>query len=297
MRKTLILLALAMPACTNAINFKPTMASDPPQLGFEGIALANELAKAYERPLRPNGLCVDIQLGYQDARKSSVVRYKSEKRDAGDIFRCVQFNPKATTADVESHVRAGLALSDYFCDNFFERIAEHSGKRRFARNVTNDVGALVSTVLGLAAAGSGVTGGIGAGFGLLDGTWRNYDDNFLVSADLPTLQKLVYSEQDKFRTALRMPGNYPDATNIILRYANLCSFVGMRSLLTSSMAQKTDENNAETGAPAENIVRARAAEFVKAYDAAQKAKATAGQAQPADGADQPPPAPPSPPTG
>lgn len=235
MKRLLLVGALLAGGCTHALDFEPTMASDPPQIGIEGIALITELSRAYE-PAN-TAICQKVALGYQESRKQTVARYRKGSLDALDQFRCIGFRTPGA-GQVAAHVKAGFALSDYFCDDFFDRIAEHSGKRRFARNTTNDVGALMSTILGLASAGSGWTGGISAAFGLADSAWRNYDENFLVYADLPAVQKLVNAEQDKMRKTYVAPDNYPDATNLIIRYANLCSFVGMRGLLTESMVLK-----------------------------------------------------------
>jgi hypothetical protein len=307
------------------------MGSDAPELGFEGIALANELALAFDRSPN-NGICEHLRLNDQEAGRFTVSRYGNAQRNAADLFRCVHYrridDPAERQAAVASHVRAGMALSDHFCTNFFDRIAENYGKRRFGRNVTNDVGTMVSTVLGLAAAGSGVTGGIGAAFGLLDGTWRNYDESFLVDADLPTLQGLVMSEQQKFRRDLpdAMPDNFFDGTNVILRYANLCSFVGMRRLMTATMRDRTVSNaqpgeqdrregspenqpDQREGAPpdegagggaatntnnvGDDPVRRRFEEFVRAYEEAQRRRGGADQ-PPANGSSPPPGAQPQP---
>lgn len=273
MKRHFIILSCAfLSGCTNMMNFKPTMASDPPLLGVEGIALATELSRAYVKLTEQDkGICDKLKLGYQERRSTHVSKYKMDKNGIIKDFQCIGFREVDEGGEnVKLHVRSGLALSDYFCTNFFDRISEHSGKRRFARNTTNDVGTMVSTVLGLASAGSGLTGGVGAGFGLLDSSWRNYDENFLVSADLPTLRRLVLSEQAKFRDTLVMPDNYPDATNVILRYADLCSFVGMKGLLVESMEGKTTENNLSR----DDLVTKRAEDFVKAYEAAQAKKQT-----------------------
>ncbi|MHA6767027.1 hypothetical protein [Sphingobium ummariense] len=253
--------------------------------------MATELSKAYA-PVKDRAICSQLKLGYQESRKQTVSRYKPVENQAPVPLQCIAFKEFATEADrtkaVAAHVQAGLALSDYFCDNFFERVAEHAGKRRFARNSTNDVGSMVSVVLGLAAAGSGWTGGVGAGFGLADSFWRNYDENFLVSADLPTMQQLVYSEQDKFRDGLktRMPANFSDATNVIIRYANLCSFVGMRRLLTTTMGEKASANIEKTKSP-DDLVSTRAKQFLDAYAAAQAGDAQKPPADVAPSADAP----------
>jgi len=137
-------------------------------------------------------------------------------------------------------VEAGISLSDYYCDKFF-RIANASARRRkFTRNVTNDVGGAISTILGIVKAGSGVTGGVGAGFSFADSSFRNYDESFMVDADLSRLRRLVLTAQDHMKRSLytQKPQSYFQAESAIIRYAGLCSFLGMQDLLNESVDQK-----------------------------------------------------------
>ena len=142
---------------------------------------------------------------------------------------------------------AGFTLSDYYCDVFFRQTNQAARHRRFARNLNNDVGGVVATVLGLAKAGSGVVGGVAAGFSLADGSFRNYDEAFMVDADLAKLRRLVLSAQDNMKLAVQAkpPTTVFAAESTILRYAGLCSFLGMQDLLNDSVAAKTASIEAE----------------------------------------------------
>lgn len=118
----------------------------------------------------------------------------------------------------------------------------------FARGGVNDVGAAITALLGFASAGSAVTGATGAGFGLFDSTFRNYDEAFLVHEDLPALQKLVVAEQAKFKTSLfaennkaNFPVSFQEASSAINDYARTCTFTGMRGLLNESMIEKAQK--------------------------------------------------------
>ena len=224
------------------MNFTPTMEGDPPELGAEGILLMNELARAYERIDKASPLCSETKPSFQEAEKYTYARHNRDgTRRTEDRFKCYGFK-KPGSGDVAHHVRAGFALTDLYCDNFFRRIAKHASQRRFARNTTNDVGAAVTAVLGLARAGSAIAGGAGTAFGLVDGGFRNYDDNFLVTPDLQVLQPKVYSEQDKIRKEVykNMPNNYFDANSAIIRYANVCSYTGMKALLNEAVVKSTE---------------------------------------------------------
>ncbi len=165
------------------------------------------------------------------------------------------------------YLDAGFALSDYYCDLFFRDADESQRRRRFGRAFTNDAGTAISTILGLANAGQNVVTGVAAGFGFGDNLWRNYDDAFVVAPDLSNVQALVSAAQDNFRgktlgkdakgVDIELPKTYGKAQSVIMRYANLCSTLGMRALLSQSAdAQRTqlqdktrEENNPAPVAP------------------------------------------------
>lgn len=246
-------MAMATAACTTANSFTPTMEADPSEVGNEGLALVTEMLSAYEAvpASERSGLCDLVLPSYQEEQKHSYRRYGARVGSAGqrteDLFRCRRFKRDPEVADVARYLKNGFALSDLYCENFFRRIALRWSQRRFARDTTNDVGAAVSAILGLTNVASPVTGGVGAAFGLIDGTFRNYDEIFVVDADLPGLQKLVRAERTKIREKLAPGKNYPteysDAFSAIQHYATLCSYIGMKGLLSESMERQARETS------------------------------------------------------
>ena len=249
------------------------MDADPTLVGLEGTVLVNELLRAYWKPTLGTHAaidCNDVKPAHQEGLAAPFRDYLNPS-DPNRVnpFRCVVFKTvvkktpaaegEVTVDSVHNHVKAGFALSDLYCSIFFRRIALHMSQRNFARSTSNDVGAAISAVLGLASAGGAVTGGIGAGFGLLDGEFRNYDNSFLVASDLPGLQNLVRRKQDEYRATVekQMPDDYYGANTTILNYANLCSFTGMRALLNKSMTESADPT----------ISRARMIEAVASFNA------------------------------
>lgn len=169
----------------------------------------------------------------------------------------VKNNNRTLAAVGEDNMRrylgAGFALSDIYCAGFFSKTDEAYRRRRFGRTLTNDVGTAVSTVLGLAKAGENIVTGVAAAVGLADSAWRNYDDSFVVSPDLSNVQSLVFAAQDNFRATTLdakadLPGDYGTAQSIILRYSNLCSFLGMKALLDQSAGDQRNKLNADTRA-------------------------------------------------
>lgn len=160
------------------------------------------------------------------------------------------YKVKPTDDDIKVFIDSGITLSDYYCDIFFRNTNRAVRHRRFTRNTTNDVGGMVATILGLAKAGSGVTGGVAAGFSFADSGFRNYDESFMVDPDLAKMQRLVIAAQDnmKVRIFADPPKSFPAAESAIIRYAGLCSFLGMQDLLNDSVNEKTNRIETDTGA-------------------------------------------------
>lgn len=155
------------------------------------------------------------------------------------------------SGDMRRYLGAGFALSDVYCTRFFVKTDEAYRRRRFGRTLTNDVGTIMTTVLGLANAGQKVVTGLAGAVGFADSAWRNYDDSFVVSPDLSNIQSLVFAAQDNFRARSLakeavLPGDYGTAQSIILRYANICSFLGMKTLLDQSAAKQKNDLNTDT---------------------------------------------------
>lgn len=143
----------------------------------------------------------------------------------------------------KQYVEAGFALSDFYCDNFFRWADESQRRRKFARGIVSDAGTAIATIMGLANAGENVVAGAAAGFGLIDKSFRNYDESFVVAPDLSIVQSLVLTAQDNFREATlgssgHVPASYATAQTVVLRYANMCSTLGMKALLNRAAAER-----------------------------------------------------------
>lgn len=148
--------------------------------------------------------------------------------------------------DARRYLAAGFALSDIYCARFFIKTDEAYRRRRFGRTLTNDVGTAMATILGLANAGENIVTGVAAGVGFADSGWRNYDDSFVISPDLSSVQSLVFAAQDNFRARTlakdaELPADYATAQSAIQRYANLCSFLGMKALLDQSAGDQRQQ--------------------------------------------------------
>lgn len=220
MRYLLFLVIPCLAGCAEINNMRTDISAKPPYNERVGMALVSQLAEAYD--------------------------------DKG------RFRTKPTDDEIQLFVDSGVSLSDYYCDIFFRSTNRAARHRRFSRNATNDVGGIISTILGLAKAGSGVTGGVAAGFSFADGSFRNYDESFMVDADLAKMQRIVLAAQDNMKVKIFAdpPKSYPSAESTIIRYAGLCSFLGMQDLLNDSVKEKT--NRIERDTEAEQAGRAKA---------------------------------------
>lgn len=163
------------------------------------------------------------------------------------ISDCRRFSTSLDSTALRHFVDAGMTLSDYYCDGFFRAANASARQRRFGRNVSNDVGGAIATVLGLARASSGVVGGVAAGFSFADSGFRNYDESFMVDADLSKMRRLVLSAQDNMKIGINTnpPETIFAAESKIIRYAGLCSFLGMQDLLNESVGEKTRKIDAD----------------------------------------------------
>lgn len=243
------------------------MEADPPETGVDGLVFITELGKAYKTAKPEDSvMCDKFEPSFQEGDKHSYKRYASKVESTAKRFGCLVFKDTKGVegqALIANHLRAGFALSDLYCKNFFRRISLHSAKRGFMRNNANDVGAAISAILGLTKTSSAVTGGVGAGFGLIDGVFRTYDQQFLISPNLDSLQTRVFTEQRTFAAKVwaTPPTDLFDASTKIADHANYCSYVGMKTLIDDSLAKSSDSSS-----PVEAVAR-----FIVAKETVEKA--------------------------
>ncbi|HET9811153.1 MAG TPA: hypothetical protein VFP53_05595 [Sphingomicrobium sp.] len=218
------------------------MGGDQAALGIESLAFLNELQRAY---VKDTDCIINALPSLQNVETESFRRLKqSSESDLAAAARlgCIRFRVGASAADFKAHLGAGLGLADLYCDDYFRRIAQRKQIRQFGRSTTNDLGTASSVALGLAKAGSILTGGAGALFGLADGIFRNYDAAFVVEPDLGKMLDLVKTAQGSMRDSFKTspPGSYAEANAAINAYAQLCSYAGMDDLLNVALEAGSD---------------------------------------------------------
>lgn len=202
----MLVIFVIVSGCASTRALRTDLSSMPAQTGRESEALVNNLLDAY--------------------------RLSANSR--------LQLNGDLKQDSVNNFTDAGITLSDHLCENFFRATNASARRRQFARGTVNDVGGIISAVLGLASAGSAVTGGVAAGFSFLDSGFRNYDSSFLVDTDISKVRRLTVAAQDNMKQHVlaNRPNTVFAAQSTIIRYSSLCSFLGMQDLINSAISEK-----------------------------------------------------------
>lgn len=219
----------ALGGCASLNDLRTDLSAPRPQVGNEQAALVQNLRAAYVpcgAPRTPTGA----------------------QAAAAENVSCVRFKTSGDAAEISNFTNAGLTLSDLACDDFFRRTNQSARKRRFGRGVANDTSVVVAAALKLAAAGSNALVASATAFNFVDKGFRNYDESFMVSAELARVRRLVLSAQDKLKTEILAtpPKTFFAAESKITRYAGLCSFLGMQDLLGVAVDNAVAKVEAET---------------------------------------------------
>lgn len=178
--------------------------------------------------------------------------------DYGVLLEAIDFQsrpiitrPVPKTYDMRRYLAAGFNLSNAYCTRFLNKTDEAYRRRGYARSVGNDVGTAITTILGLANAGEAAVSALAAATGLTDSALRNYDASFLITPDLASVKSLLRAKQANFRAQYlgpegSVPADFDTAQSVIRDYADLCSFQGMKELLTTSAGQQQEDLKTDT---------------------------------------------------
>jgi len=166
-----------------------------------------------------------------------------------DAYAAARFNP--TQDKLRKFLESGMTYADLQCSEYFSRIDWTHAQRDFAQKEITLVGSLTTALLGMARAGSAVTGAAGSAFGFSSSSFDTYNTAFLASTDIGLLQQLVMSaqSQDKIKILKRVSetsGIWPkriDSLDLAISdlntYIGRCTPTGIRNLLKASIEEKT----------------------------------------------------------
>ncbi|WP_156356997.1 hypothetical protein [Sphingomonas sp. Leaf38] len=259
---------VALSGCSVPESLRTKLSADPTETKDEKRMLIAEMRQAYE---------CHGDAGAKDAA-TKAARKKSSGND-GPVsaancqkivdklaaFRQSDYTTLLTTEQkgqqqlVLRFMDAGTTLSDVYCDEFFRSVNLSARKRQFGKGLATDTSTLVAGALNLVKAGSAALTASTVGFNALNASFRNYDESFMVDADLAKMRRLVLAAQDsmKLQNEKLPPRTFFAAESKVIRYAGLCSFLGMKDLLNDSIATKTadiEKKRAEEQRPSERPV-------------------------------------------
>lgn len=184
-----------------------------------------------------------------DVPRRNVPLLSSQGYTFSDAYATARGNP--TQGNLRKFLESGMTYADLQCSEYFSRIDWTRAQRDFAQKETTLVGSLTTALLGLADAGSAVTGAVGSAFGFSSSSFDTYNTAFLASTDIGLLQQLVTSAQAQDKNTIlkrvsETSGIWPNridsldlAVSDLNTYIGRCTPTGIRNLLKASIEEKT----------------------------------------------------------
>ncbi|GLR48074.1 hypothetical protein [Sphingomonas astaxanthinifaciens] len=246
---TLICSSALLCGCTTFEPLRPDMEARPLPSRLDEIAYVNVLREAFA--VTSNGDEGAPPACYSGAKlhafKSKFGQgYVDHDEDAESVADgCVTFRKLKGEDAIDRYMEAGFGLSDIYCDRFFTVAGQSRQSRRVQRNAFKVADTLFNSFLTVLRTGETAVGLSSAGFSAVDGAYGAIDDAFVVAPDRDDVRKLVQGAQQIYRAdafrAANKPKSYVGARAVLTKYAWICSFDGMKSLVTSSLKEKAEE--------------------------------------------------------
>ena len=245
---------VGLPACTSFEPLRPDMEARPIPSRADEIAYINELRKAYQVDTRADIPCYkgkDLK-SFRPKYVQGYPDWDARQDDAGYDGQCLRFADNPEPKFITAYLESGFGLTDLYCQRYFIIATETRQSRKLQRGLAKTGGTLLNTVLTALSPGSNAIGLTGAGFSAIDSGYGAVDDAFVVAPTREDVRKLVQSAQQKFRAEVfkkdnngqtALPQSYPSARATIERYAGLCTFDGMRQLVSDAVALQTNTLN------------------------------------------------------
>lgn len=241
---------LSTAACTSVEPLRPDMETRPLPSRLDEIAYINGLRKAYYQ-INP-GASVDGKVAPSDCytgRDLKVFRPKfvqgyrmvDEQSEKVDSPVCLIFKPTKPTSALTDYLDNGYGLADLYCSRFMIIAAETRQARQIQKSTFNAVNVMVSTVLNAISAGANAMNVATGGFGLIDSTYKNIDDAFVITPEKDTLVRLVQAAQAAFRKEADAtpPTSYANARARLERYSSICTYDALKGMVNTSVLLAT----------------------------------------------------------
>lgn len=174
-----------------------------------------------------------------DQRQEDCLKFVAKEKSFRDMSREASANPENLVV-VRHYLKSGVALGDIYCNRYFDDISRYSKHQKFFRSQANDTGGFITALMTIFKASATTIGASSAFFTVLDSTAQNYDFAYIVAPDLERVRRLVQNTQESmYQDQKDKIVDYYDAQRFLVRYANNCTFNGIRSLINEAV-----DNNA-----------------------------------------------------
>ena len=203
-----------------------------------------------QTPYNDRNPLVDGPIEVSSPRKN-IPLLSSQGYRFSEAYAVASTDPKQE--NLRKFIESGMTYTDLQCSDYFSRIDWTRAQRDYTQKQTTLAGSLTTAMLGLADAGSAVTGAAGSAFGFTSSSFDAYNTAFLASTDIGLLQELVASAQAKDKKTLlkrvtAASGAWPDridsldlAVSDLNTYIGRCTPTGIRNLLKASIQEKTKQ--------------------------------------------------------
>ena len=206
-----------------------------------------------QTPYNDRNILVDGPIEVTTPRKD-IPLLSSQGYRFSDSYKMAKSDPKPE--NLRQFLESGMAYADLQCKEYFGRVDLTRAHREYAQKQITLAGRLTTALLGIADAGSAVTGAAGSAFGFTSSSFDTYNSAFLASTDIGLLQDLVTTSQaiEKIKILQRVTstsGVWPsriDTFDLALSdldtYISKCTPIGIRNLLKASILEKTNREAA-----------------------------------------------------
>jgi hypothetical protein len=179
------------------------------------------------------GLLLATGCGFTSIQPSPVVPATTLDVDLVSARTAAQADPAA----VPAYVDLALATSRLRCDAFFRAVALRESQRGFAQAGFNSAGGFAAGLMGLVGTASPVIAGTAMGAAFVNALFAERDQAVLPAVDLVALEDLVRRAELVSEQAILVtnrPTTYGAAERAVVDYDGLCSFYGLKRLVTES---------------------------------------------------------------
>jgi hypothetical protein len=174
------------------------------------------------------------------------------------VIKATDTNTKK--AAIYNFVDSGITYSGLLCEEYFHTMKSMQAHRNFLQKETNLTAGLTSSVMGLAQASAVSIAATGAAFSFGNASFNSYNESYMFSADLNTLESLVRANQSQqeviiFKklaaTADVAPPNsiltLDQAVRELDKYTYTCTRGGIVALLNETVTGTAEKVRNSTG--------------------------------------------------